>query len=140
MKAFVAIAEQRRFAKAAVRLGVSASTLGESLRKLEGRLGVRLIERTTRSVAPTAAGEPLLMRPRPVLEDYEAALESINDFRDKPRGQLRVTGVGAAWDRLHEVFAVPAQIPTIGLVCGAEVTSALFGNSLRLRAKNSDGP
>jgi DNA-binding transcriptional LysR family regulator len=91
MNAFVAIAEQRSFAKAAVRLGVSASTLSESLRKLEERLAVRLIERTTRSVAPTEAGEWLLSRLRPVLEDYEAALESINDFRDKPRGHLRIT-------------------------------------------------
>lgn len=91
MNVFVAIAEQRSFAKAAVRLGVSPSTLSESFRKLEERLGVRLIERTTRSVAPTEAGEHLLRRLRPVLEDYEAALESINDFRETPRGQLRVT-------------------------------------------------
>jgi DNA-binding transcriptional LysR family regulator len=91
MSVFVAIAEQRSFAKAAVRLGVSPSTLSESLRKLEERLAVRLIERTTRSVAPTEAGEHLLRRLRPVLEDYEAALESINDFREKPRGQLRIT-------------------------------------------------
>jgi DNA-binding transcriptional LysR family regulator len=91
MNAFAAIAELRSFAKAAVRLGVSASTLSESLRKLEERLAVRLIERTTRHVAVTEAGEYLLTRLRPVLEDYEAALESLNDFRDKPRGQLRVT-------------------------------------------------
>jgi len=87
MNAFVAIVEQRSFARAAVQLGVSASTLSECLRKLEERLAVRLIERTTRSVAPTEAGERLLTRLRPVLEDYEAALESINDFRDKPCGQ-----------------------------------------------------
>jgi DNA-binding transcriptional LysR family regulator len=90
MCAFVAIVEERSFAKAAVRLGVSASTLSESLRKLEQRLAVRLVERTTRSVAVTEAGEHLLTRLRPVLEAYEAALDSINDFRDKPRGQLRV--------------------------------------------------
>jgi DNA-binding transcriptional LysR family regulator len=98
MNAFVAIAEQRSFAKAAVRLGVTASTLSESLRKLEQRLGVRLLERTTRSVAPTEAGERLLTRLRPVLEDYEAALESISDFRDKPSGQLRVTVANIAAD------------------------------------------
>jgi DNA-binding transcriptional LysR family regulator len=62
MNAFVAIVEQRSFAKAAVQLRVSPSTLSESLRKLEERLAVRLIERTTRSVAPTEAGEPLLTR------------------------------------------------------------------------------
>ena len=75
MNAFVAIAEQRSFAKAAVRLGLSPSTLSETLRRLEERLGVRLIERTTRSVVPTEAGERLLARLRPVLEDYEAAHE-----------------------------------------------------------------
>jgi DNA-binding transcriptional LysR family regulator len=91
MNAFVAIVEQGSFAKAAVRLGVSPSTLSEALRKLEERLGVRLVERTTRHIAVTEAGEHLLARLRPVLEDYEAALESLNDFRDKPRGQLRVT-------------------------------------------------
>jgi DNA-binding transcriptional LysR family regulator len=91
MGAFVAIAERRSFAKAAAYLGVSPSTLSEQLRKLEERLGLRLLERTTRSVAPTAAGERLLQRLRPVIEDYQAALESINDFRDKPAGALRLT-------------------------------------------------
>jgi DNA-binding transcriptional LysR family regulator len=89
--AFVSIAEQRSFARAAVKLGVSPSTLSETLRKLEERLGVRLVERTTRSVNTTEAGERLLMRLRPVLDDYQAAFESLNDFRDKPYGQLRIT-------------------------------------------------
>jgi DNA-binding transcriptional LysR family regulator len=117
MNAFVAIVEQRSFAKAAVQLGVSPSTLSESLRKLEERLAVRLIERTTRSVAPTEAGERLLTRLRPVLEDYEAALESINDFRDKPRGQLRVTIAAPAADLIMApvVARFLAQYPEIRL-------------------------
>ena len=117
MNAFVAIVEQRSFAKAAVQLGVSPSTLSESLRKLEERLAVRLIERTTRSVAPTEAGERLLTRLRPVLEDYEAALESINDFRDKPRGQLRVTIAAPAADSIMApiVARFLAQYPEIRL-------------------------
>jgi DNA-binding transcriptional LysR family regulator len=61
------------------------------VRDLESRLGVRLVERTTRSVAATEAGERLLTRLRPVLDDYQAALESISDFRDKPAGTLRLT-------------------------------------------------
>ena len=98
MKAFVAIAEQRSFGKAAVRLGVSASTLSDTLTKLEERLSIRLLERTTRSVAVTEAGEHLLTHLRPALEAYDAALESINDFRDKPRGQLRITVAKPAAD------------------------------------------
>ena len=91
---FVAIAEQRSFAKAALRLGVSVSTLSGNLRHLEDRLGVRLIERSTRSVAASEAGERLLTRLRPLLDDYEDAFESISEFRNKPSGRLRIT-VGA---------------------------------------------
>jgi DNA-binding transcriptional LysR family regulator len=117
MNAFVAIAEHRSFAKAAVRLGVSPSTLSETLRKLEERLGVRLIERTTRSVAATEAGERLLTRLRPVLEDYDAALESIADFRDTPAGLLRITVAPPAADLVLApvVARFCAQYPEIRL-------------------------
>ena len=91
MNAFVAVAERRSFAKAAVQLGISRSRLSETIRGLEGRLGVRLLNRTTRSVAPTAAGERLLARMRPLLDDFAAVLDSINLFRDKPAGPLRLT-------------------------------------------------
>ena len=91
MNAFVAVAEQRSFAKAAVQLGISRSRLSETISGLEARLGVRLLNRTTRSVAPTAAGERLLARLRPLLEDFAGALDSINAFRDKPAGMLRLT-------------------------------------------------
>jgi DNA-binding transcriptional LysR family regulator len=91
MNAFVAVAEQRSFAKAAVQLGISRSRLSETISGLEARLGVRLLNRTTRSVAPTAVGERLLARLRPLLEDFAGALDSINAFRDKPAGLLRLT-------------------------------------------------
>ena len=91
MNAFVAVAERRSFAKAAVQLDISRSRLSETIRGLEDRLGVRLLNRTTRSVAPTAAGERLLARLRPLLADFDAALDSINAFRDKPAGLLRLT-------------------------------------------------
>src|SRR4030088_1646546 len=91
MNAFVTVAERRRFAKAAVQLGISRSRLSETIRGLEDRLGVRLLNRTTRSVAPTAAGERLLARMRPLLDDFHAVLPSINASRDKPAGLLRVT-------------------------------------------------
>jgi DNA-binding transcriptional LysR family regulator len=91
MNAFVAIAERASFAKAAVHLGVSRSALSETMRGLEEKLGVRLLNRTTRSVALTEVGERLLAELRPALQGFEAAVESINVFRDKPAGHLRLT-------------------------------------------------
>ena len=91
LSAFVAIAEQQSFTKAAKQLGISTATLSQALRSLEDRIGVRLLNRTTRSVSVTAVGERLLSRLRPVLDDYESALESLNDFRDRPCGLLRIT-------------------------------------------------
>src|SRR5258707_9210047 len=91
MNAFVAVAERSSFAKAARQLGVSRSALSETIRALEEKLGVRLLNRTTRSVAPTEVGERLLAELRPALESFEAAVESINVFRDKPAGHLRLT-------------------------------------------------
>lgn len=91
MNAFVAIAERSSFAKAAVHLGVSRSTLSETIRGLEEKLGVRLLNRTTRSVALTEVGERLLADLRPALDSFGAAVESINVFRDKPAGHLRLT-------------------------------------------------
>jgi DNA-binding transcriptional LysR family regulator len=91
MSAFVAIAERGSFARAATQLGVSRSSLSESLRALEERLGVRLLNRTTRSVALTEAGERLLVQLRPLLDNFDAALDSVNVFRDSPAGHVRIT-------------------------------------------------
>jgi len=91
MQAFVAIAERSSFATAAKQLGVSRSSLSETMRGLEDKLGVRLLNRTTRSVALTQIGERLLAEVRPVLDGFGAALESINAFRDKPAGHIRLT-------------------------------------------------
>jgi DNA-binding transcriptional LysR family regulator len=91
MTAFVAVAEHASFAKAARQLGVSRSTLSTTIRGLEDRLGVRLLNRTTRSVGLTEVGERLLAGLRPALESFEAAVEAINTFRDKPTGHLRLT-------------------------------------------------
>jgi DNA-binding transcriptional LysR family regulator len=91
LSAFMAVAEQRNFTRAAKQLGIAPATLSETIRHLEDRLGIRLLNRTTRSVAPTEAGEKLLARLRPVIDDYEAAIDSLNEFRDKPAGLLRLT-------------------------------------------------
>src|SRR5579864_6378029 len=91
LSAFVAVAEHASFTNAARRLGVSTATLSQTVRALEERLGVRLLNRTTRSVAPTEAGERLLTDLRPLLDGFDAAIESVNAFRDKPAGRLRLT-------------------------------------------------
>ena len=88
--AFVAVARAGGFREAARLTGRSASNLSEALRRLETRLGVRLLNRTTRSVAPTEAGARLLDRLAPALGEVEAALDVVNTFRDRPAGTLRL--------------------------------------------------
>lgn len=88
---FVAIAEHGSFVKAAAALGISTSTLSQSLRSLEERLGVRLLNRTTRSVAPTEAGERMLARIGPALAELGSAVEEVNAYRDRPAGTLRLS-------------------------------------------------
>lgn len=90
LEAFAAIARHRSFRRAALERGVSASTLSDKLRALEERLGVRLINRTTRSVTPTEAGERLMARLTPLLADLGEALDEVNRFRATPTGTLRL--------------------------------------------------
>jgi DNA-binding transcriptional LysR family regulator len=90
MNAFIAVARARGFRDGARASGSSASGLSEAVRRLETQLGVRLLNRTTRSVAPTEAGERLLERLGPALAEMEAALDVVNGFRDRPAGALRL--------------------------------------------------
>ncbi|HTV00137.1 MAG TPA: LysR family transcriptional regulator [Luteitalea sp.] len=90
LSAFLAVAEERSFTKAAKRLGVSPSALSHAMRGLEERLGVRLLSRTTRSVAPTDAGQQFIDRLRPALQDVRGALDAMAGLRDSPAGRLRV--------------------------------------------------
>jgi DNA-binding transcriptional LysR family regulator len=90
LEAFVAIARARGFRGAAQARGASASALSEAVRRLEAALGVRLLNRTTRSVAPTEAGRRLLERLAPALAEIESGLDVVNGFRDSPRGTLRL--------------------------------------------------
>jgi DNA-binding transcriptional LysR family regulator len=96
LSAFVAVAEHRHFSKAAAQLGISPSTLTQTIRALEEQLGVRLLNRTTRSVSLTPAGEQLLHRMQPVMTAVDDALDAMNSFRDNPRGTLRLSIVRAA--------------------------------------------
>ena len=90
MSAFVAVAERQSFAKAATQLGIGRSTLSQNLRALEERLGVRLLNRTTRSVSLTEAGARLLARVRPSLVELDAAVSELADYRGGPSGLLRI--------------------------------------------------
>src|SRR5271167_23087 len=90
LTAFVAVADQRSFRGAASRLGVTASALSHSMRLLEERLGVRLLNRTTRSVSLTDAGDRLLEKLRPAMEQISDALEDLNRERSRPFGRIRI--------------------------------------------------
>jgi DNA-binding transcriptional LysR family regulator len=90
LSVFVSVAEQASFTRAAKRLGRSTATLSQTVRALEERLGVRLLNRTTRSVALTDAGERLMKQLQPLFEAFDEAVESVNAFRDKPAGHLRL--------------------------------------------------
>ncbi|MBE7941244.1 MULTISPECIES: LysR family transcriptional regulator [Ramlibacter] len=90
LAAFAAVARHGGFRGAARATGTSASRLSEALRRLEARLGVRLMHRTTRSIRPTEAGARLLARLRPALDDLDQALDAVNAARDKPAGRLRL--------------------------------------------------
>lgn len=91
LSVFVVVAEERSFTRAAARLGTSQSAVSQTIRRLEGRLGVRLLNRTTRSVLPTQAGERLLTGLRPALSDIEDQLAGLTELRDKPAGAVRIT-------------------------------------------------
>src|SRR5438552_18144917 len=90
MSAFLAVADERSFTKAAKRLGVTQSALSHAIRGLEEQVGVRLLARTTRSVARTEAGEQLLAELRPALAGLLAGLDSIGGLRGTPRGRVRL--------------------------------------------------
>jgi DNA-binding transcriptional LysR family regulator len=89
--AFVMVAREESFTKAAVKLGVSQSALSQTVRGLEERLGLRLLTRTTRRVSPTAAGERLLHTAGPRFEEIQAELTALTEMRDKPAGTVRIT-------------------------------------------------
>jgi DNA-binding transcriptional LysR family regulator len=89
--AFLAVARERSFTKAAAKLGVSQSALSHTIRGLEARLGLRVLTRTTRSVAPTDAGERLVRTIGPRFDEIEAELAALNEMRDKPAGTIRIT-------------------------------------------------
>ncbi|HTH73257.1 MAG TPA: LysR family transcriptional regulator [Trinickia sp.] len=110
LAAFASVARAGGFRDAARASGVSASSLSTAVRRLEAKLGLRLLNRTTRSVAPTEAGRRLLERLTPLFGEMEAALDVLNVFREKPSGTLRLNvPISAAWVILPEIVAAFTQ-------------------------------
>jgi DNA-binding transcriptional LysR family regulator len=124
LTAFVAVAENRSFTKAAAQVGSSLPTMSQTIRSLEDQLGVRLFNRTTRSVALTEAGDRLLVEIQPILEGIDLALGNINAFRDKPIGTLRlaVTRPFATMSLAPLVQPFLAQYPAIRLEIAVDDT------------------
>lgn len=91
LQAFLAVAQEQSFTKAAARLGVTPSALSHTVRALEQRLGIRLLARTTRNVSPTEAGDRLMHSIAPLLEQISAELEALGELRDKPSGTIRIS-------------------------------------------------
>lgn len=104
LNAFAVVAEERSFTRAAAKLGTSQSALSFTVRRLEERLGVRLLSRTTRSVAPTLAGERLLGGVGPALDRIDAELAALSELREKPAGTIRIT----AGEHSAETLLCPA--------------------------------
>lgn len=88
---FLAVAEERSFTKAAAKLGTSQSTISHTIKKLEARMGIRLLTRTTRSVVPTGAGERLIRSLAPRIQELETEIDELMEIRDKPTGSVRIT-------------------------------------------------
>ena len=98
--AFLAVARERSFTRAAAKLGVSQSALSHTISGLEARLGLRLLTRTTRSVSPTEAGERLLLTVGHRFEEIEAELEALSELREKPAGTIRITAIDYVADTI----------------------------------------
>ena len=106
---FLAIAREKSFTRAAAKLGVSQSALSHTIRDLEARLGLRLLTRTTRSVSTTEAGEELFQAVAPRIEEIDASLAALSDFRDKPAGVIRITATDhpvetVIWPKLRKLL------------------------------------
>ena len=122
MLAFLAVAQERSFTRAAGRLGISQSALSHTIRALEARLGVRLLTRTTRSVSPTEAGERLMQTVGPRLEEIDAEIAAVRELGDKPVGTVRITAIdhvvdSVLWPRLAPLLE---QYPEVRVEINSE--------------------
>src|SRR4051812_40815731 len=139
LAAFLAVARERSFTRAAAQMGVSQSALSQVVKELEGRLGLRLLTRTTRSVSPTEAGERLLQSLGPHLDGIDAGLASLTELREKPAGTIRINAdehaVNAVlWPALRKVLPDYPEI-TVELVTDfgmTDIVAERFDAGVRL--------
>src|SRR6059036_3677084 len=132
--AFLAVARERSFTKAAAKLGVSQSALSHTLRGLEARLGLRLLTRTTRSVSPTEAGERLLQTVGHRFEEIEAELEALSELRDKPAGTIRIT----AGEHAVNSILLPALMKLLALYPDIKVEISVDHSLIDIVAQRYD--
>jgi DNA-binding transcriptional LysR family regulator len=126
LSAFLAVAREESFTKAAAKLGVSTSALSHTIRGLEADLGLRLLTRTTRSVSPTEAGERLFQALGPLFEGIDTALAKLSALREKPSGTIRITSGDhpartVLWPKLKQVLPLYPDI-TVEIVIDASLT------------------
>jgi DNA-binding transcriptional LysR family regulator len=139
LSGFLAVAEERSFTRAAARLGTSQSSLSQTVRRLEERLGVKLLARTTRSVSATEAGEQLLATLRPALGEIAGRLAALRQLRDRPAGLVRITTSGHAaetvlWPAIDRVMAKYPEIEVELSIDGAltNIVADRFDAGVRL--------
>ena len=139
LRAFIAVAQAGSFTRAAARMGVSQSALSHTLRRLEGRLGVRLLNRTTRSVSPTTAGQNLLDAIAPRFDDIESSLAALVENRERPAGTIRINASAHAantvlWPKLSKVLSLYPDIKLeISVDHGfVDITKGQFDAGVRL--------
>lgn len=132
--AFLAVARERSFTRAAAKMGVSPSALSHTLRKLEERLGVRLLTRTSRSVSPTEAGQRLLERVGPHFDEVGAELEGLGELRDKPAGTVRIT----AGDHPAETILTPKLASLLPAHPALNVEISVYNGFVDIAAERFD--
>ncbi|WP_455285634.1 LysR family transcriptional regulator [Cupriavidus necator] len=137
--AFIAVARERSFTRAAAQIGVSQSALSHAIRRLEVKLGIRLLTRTTRSVAPTQAGERLLGSVAPRFDQIETELQALGEIREKPAGTIRITATDHAantvlWPKLARLLPEnPALKIEISIDYGlADIVAERYDMGVRL--------
>lgn len=118
---FLAVAQERSFTRAAAKLGIAQSTLSHTIKRLEARMGIRLLTRTTRNVAPTPAGERLQQSLAPRIAEIEAEIAALTAFRDKPAGRVRIT----LSDHAMKSVVWPKLRPVLGQYPDIEVEFAI---------------
>ncbi len=118
---FLAVAEEKSFTRAAAKLGITQSTLSHTIKRLESRMGIRLLTRTTRSVGTTEAGERLRLSLGPRVTEIEAEIDSLMEFRDKPAGTIRLT----LSDHAYETLVWPKLRPVLSAYPDVKVEFSL---------------